>query len=251
MNRPVESVGSTAIIATTTVAAWLVDVNWGAVLTAGAFAGATVIGLLVRYRRETGLAAAEVVKANAEAAKSAAEAEKAKAEADKVVAEADRMKLDLEFERKRKEVEHERERQAMMAGTLTGEMKSLQRSLDDALKQLSTANSALTLREQENQALHSMLDQLKKEIKTEVAEEQKVLRHNVVDRVSGQISKVQADAMEKDQVIARLQRELEKTKRVINNNADVTEKIAADSGSQEIKVAHIEDTSMDMKQLKD
>lgn len=242
MERPVESVGSNVLLATSVGMSWVGDLNFAALMTVGVPVATAAVGLYVKQIRDRGIARADVEKAQAEAKVKIAEAEVKEAEADKA-------KNDVEFERQKQQLEIEKQRQAMVAGSFAGQMESLQRSLDDALKQLSTANSALTLREQENQALHSMLDQMKREIKKEVSDEQKVLRHNVVDRFSGEFSKLQLDSIEKDAEIAKLRKELEKTKGVVNRNADATEKVAEGANPNEIQVAHIDDTSGDMPTL--
>ena len=159
----------------------------------------------------------------------------------------------LEIQKKKHEldIQYEKDRQVVMAASLSGKLESATSKIEDLTDQIKASETLLRLKDRENASLQSMLGQLEERITQSEGKK----RHDAVDRITGELSRVEADAIEKDMAkdaeIAKLRKELEKTKRAVNNNADVTEKIAADSGSQEIKVAHVEDTSSDMQTLKD
>lgn len=146
----------------------------------------------------------------------------------------------LEIQKKEHEqnLQAEKDRQALLAGSLTGK-------LEVATIKIENLTDLLSLKDRENTSLKAMLEQFEERITKNEGKK----RHDVVDRFTGEFSKLQLDAIEKDAEIAKLRRELEKTKGVVNNNADATKQVAEGANSDEINVAHIDDTSGDLPTL--
>ena len=151
---------------------------------------------------------------------------------------------ELDAERKRLDIE--KERQQFMAESLAGKLEKATTKIEDLTDQLKANEVLIGLKDKENASYKAMLEQL--EVRITANEGKK--RHDAVDRISGELSVLHISAMEKDAEIAKLRKELDKTKGVVNQNADITAEIAKDAGSQEIKVAHVEDTSSDLPTLK-